>query len=355
MKVRCAVIGAGWWSTAAHIPALKKHAGAELVAVQKRNLAESRKVADDFGIPIACTTVEEVLAIDGLQAVVIGSTPNVHHAQAKAVLEKGMHVLIEKPMTITAAEAEEIVKLAEKKKVHFLISCPWHFTPHGIAARRLIQSGELGNLKLISVLMTNFVEGLYQGLPWEQVYGESSNLQNEAKPYLTPRLASYSDPKVAGGGQIYCQVSHAAAYLGFLTGRQPVEVFARFDNAGTGVDVYDALNFKLDDGTMVSLASTGATMPSQRDYEIRVYGTKGMLLMDLWRGKMEFHDHKRNVERYPDLSEDEIYPMFAPVENLIDTILGRVPNGSPASLGLFSMKIIEAACRSARTNANVRI
>jgi predicted dehydrogenase len=146
-----------------------------------------------------------------------------------------------------------------------------------------------------------------------------------------------------------------AAYLGFLTGRQPAEVFARFDNANTRVDVYDALNIKLDGGVLVTIASTGATMLSERHYEARLYGTHGMLLIDLWKGKMEFHDLRCNVRRFPDLQESDIYPMFAPAENLVDTVLGRAPNGSPASLGLYSMKIIEAACQSARANVNVRL
>src|SRR5690349_12965112 len=92
-KVKVAVIGAGWWGTAAHIPALKRHPQAELVAVQSRSLNKARKIAADFDIPHACTTAEEVLAIDGLNAVVVSSTPNVHYAHAKAALERGMHVL----------------------------------------------------------------------------------------------------------------------------------------------------------------------------------------------------------------------------------------------------------------------
>ena len=354
-KVRCAVIGAGWWSTTAHIPALKKHPDAELVAVQKRQRAEAVKVAKDFGIPHACTTLEEVLAVPDLDAAVIGSTPNAHYGQAKAALARGLHVLIEKPMTITAAEAAELVALAAQQKRQFLISCPWHYTAHSIAARELIQSGALGQLKMISVLMTNFTMGLYQGLPWDQVFGKSPTLQNAPQPYLAPGQHSYSDAAVAGGGQIYCQVSHASAHLGFITGRQPAEVFARFDNAGTAVDIYDTLNLKLDDGTLVSLGSNGATMLSERHYEVRVYGTKGMLLQELWKGRLEFHDLHCNVKRYPDIPEADIYPMFAPAENLVDCVTGKAPNGSPAALGLFAMKITEAACRSARTNANVVI
>ncbi len=58
---------------------------------------------------------------------------------------------------------------------------------------------------------------------------------------------------------------------------------------------------------------------------------------------------------YPDLPKDEIYPMFAPTENLIDAVTGDAPNRSPAELGLNAMKVIEASCQSARTNSNICI
>jgi predicted dehydrogenase len=130
-KVRCAVIGAGWWATTAHIPALKNNPDAELVAVQSLTLEAAQKVAKDFDVPHACVTVEEVLAIDGLDAVIISSTPNVHYAQTKPVLERGLHVLLEKPMTLTLKEAAELVAIAESMNVYFLISCPWHYTGTG--------------------------------------------------------------------------------------------------------------------------------------------------------------------------------------------------------------------------------
>ncbi|HVF11185.1 MAG TPA: Gfo/Idh/MocA family oxidoreductase [Abditibacteriaceae bacterium] len=354
-KVRCAVIGAGWWATTAHIPALKSHPAAELVAVQTSEQETADRIAADFDAPYATTVVEDVLALDELDAVIVSSIPKLHYEQAKAALERGMHVLIEKPMTFTVREARELVEIAERNHLVFLISAPWHYTPHGIEARRLIQAGALGQLKMISILMTNFTQGLYQGLPWEKVFGKNPTLQNSATPYLRPGQYSYSDPLLAGGGQIYCQVSHAAAYVGFLTNTQPREVFARFDNAGTAVDVYDALNIKLSDGTLVSLASTGATMLSDRHYEVRIYGTRGMILLELWKGTMEFHDIDCNVQRYSDLPEAEIYPMFAPAGNFVDAVLGQAPNGSPATLGLYAMKIIEAARASAGENRNVVI
>ena len=351
--VKCALVGAGWWGTEAHIPAIKNHPDGQLVAVQKRDPEAADRVARDFAVPFPCTTMEQVLAIEDLDAVVISSTPNAHHAQARAALEHGCHVLIEKPMTLTVAEAEELVEVAQRQSLHFLISCPWHYTAHGIEARQLIQRGTLGRIKMISVLMTNFSGGLYRSLPWGELFAESTAPESVPDPYLKPGRTSYSDPAVAGGGQIYCQVSHAAAHLKFLTGAEPAEVFAHFDNAEAPVDVYDTLDIKLDNGALVAMASTGATMLSERNYEIRIYGTEGMLFMELWKGTMVFHDRAGHVSQYPTLTPEEVYPQYAPAENLIDLARGCGENGSPATLGLTAMRIIEAACRSAATGENV--
>ncbi len=352
-KVKVAIIGAGWWGTTAHLPAFQRHPQAELVAVQARTLDKASRIASDFGVPHACTTVDEVMAVDGLEAVAISSTPNVHYAQAKAALERGLHVLIEKPMTITVAESEELVDLAQRKGVQFIVSCPWHYTSHGAEARRLVQSGVLGEVKMISMLMTNLTAGLYRGEPFAQAF--RLDVRKRDRPYREPGQASYSDPAVAGGGHIYTQVSHVGAYLGFLAGVDPAEVFARFDNDGTPVDVYDAISIKLKDGTLASIATHGAPMPSEVQFEIRAYGTRGMLFMELTKGRLEHHDHDGQVTRYPDLERAEVYPRQAPAENLIDSILGLAPNRSPAALGLYAMRIIEAASQSARSGVNVQL
>ncbi len=102
---------------------------------------------------------------------------------------------------------------------------------------------------------------------------------------LSPAKASYSDLAIAGGGQIYCQVSHAAAYLTFLTGLRPAEVYARFDKDGSVNDIYDALTITLENGALVNIASTGATpLKGERNYEVRVFGSKAILQLELWRG-----------------------------------------------------------------------
>ena len=140
-----------------------------------------------------------------------------------------------------------------------------------------------------------------------------------------------------------------------LTGQEPVEVFARFDNHDAQVDVSDVLNVKLDGGTLVSIATTGGTMPSLRTFENRIYGTDGMLFMEQWHGKLQHHSSQGRVKDYPELAADDIYPMYAPTQNMVDAVLGDAPNRSPATLGVSAMKMIEAACKSAATGLNVDV
>ena len=347
-KVRIGIIGAGWWATSAHIPAVTAHPKAELVAVQSRELDKAEKIARDFGARYACTSLGESLSLKELDAVIIASTPNVHHAQAKAALEHGLHVLIEKPMTFTAGEARELVEIAARRNLHLLISCPWHFTAHGLEARRLIQSGALGEIKMISVLMTNPIDKLLRGINTTPTHG----LKNI---YVEPRNGSYNDPAIAGGGQIYCQVSHAAAYLTFLTGLRAAEVFARFDRDGSRNDIYNALTITLENGALVNIASTGATPLCERNYEVRVFGSRAILQLELWRGTMTLVDFADQRTEFKPLGENEIYPGQAPALNFVDTILGKKPNGSPGELGLAAMEIIESACESAQTNRSEKV
>ncbi|MGH9448180.1 MAG: Gfo/Idh/MocA family protein, partial [Terriglobia bacterium] len=224
---------------------------------------------------------------------------------------------------------------------------PWHYTRQGQEARRLISSGRLGEIRMVSMLMTNPVDHLIRGASTQPTHG---------KPYIEPQPGTYSDPQIAGGGQIYAQVSHAAAYLTFLTGARPSQVFARFHNDGSRMDIYNAINIQLENACLASVASTGATPLDRRDFEVRVYGTQGILFLELWRGCMKLVPlDGRGETDFPALSPSEIYPERAPAKNLVDCVRDSNANLSPGTLGLAAMEVIEAACTSARSGENVAI
>lgn len=348
-RLNVGVIGAGYWATSAHIPGILQHKRAHLKAVQNRSKEKAIRVAKDFGADLAFDNYQDLILNGNVDAVVVSSTPNVHFEQAKFALEHNKHVLIEKPMTFTVAQAQELCDLASAKKLQLVVSCPWHYTQHGKEARKLIREGAIGDIKMISILMTNPVDKLIKGINTSPTHGLN-------KVYMEPCPGSYSDPEIAGGGQIYTQVSHVGAYLNFLTGMDPTEVYAKFDFAGSQNDIYDVFTITLNNNVLVSMASTGATPESIRNFEVRIYGTVGILLMELWQGKMSFHpfaDGESGI--FPDLSVNEVYPDRAPILNFIDACLGVAPNGSPGEYGIAAMKIIEAAVSSNKTGTVIKL
>ena len=352
-QVRCAVIGAGWWGTTAHVPTLRNNPNADLVAIQHHEKDTAERIAHDFDVAHACTTAEEVLAIEGLQAAVISSVPALHYAQGKAALEHGLHVLIEKPFTLRGEEGMELVRLAEEKGLHLMVGATYHFTHHCQETRRLLQSGAIGKVRMISILFTNLTEGLYRGLEWDEAMPSQDEARSEhQRPYLVPGQTTYSDPAIAGGGQIYTQVSHAAAYISYLTELQPVEVFARFENDGAAVDVYDTLVIVLDDGTLVSLASNGAATAAKMHYEVRVHGTNGVIEQELWKGTLAI-DGKDGLVDYEPI--EDTYPVSGPSTNLVDLARGAAKNLSPGRHGAFAAVVGEAAIESATTGKPVNL
>jgi len=108
---RLAIVGAGLISREAHLPAALKSRHVELVALVDPVVARARELAADFGIrPQVAADVAEVLGkIDGA---VIAAPNKAHHPIAKTCLAAGKHVLIEKPMTTTVAEADDLLAAA---------------------------------------------------------------------------------------------------------------------------------------------------------------------------------------------------------------------------------------------------
>ncbi|MEM7108837.1 MAG: Gfo/Idh/MocA family oxidoreductase [Bacteroidota bacterium] len=333
------VIGAGWWGTYAHIPGIVAHKQAVLLAVQSKEKVVANQVAHDFRSQHAFDKYEDLLAVDALDAVVVSSTPNLHFEQAEHALSKGKHVLIEKPMTFTVSQASLLCKLAEENKLELVLSSPWHYTIHAKSARKLISAGELGKIKMISILMTNPIQELLKGINTTPTHGMDN-------VYLEPGKGSYNDPSIAGGGQIYCQIPHPAAYLGFLTGLKPTTVYAKFDYAGSVNDIYNALTITLSNGALVNIASTAATPRSERNYEVRVFGTKAILQMELWKGTMTYIPFEGKRKDFIALEPHQIYPEQAPVTNFINTCLGEASNESDGKLGLTAIQIVESAIKS---------
>lgn len=161
-KVRLGFVGAGWWATVNHMPLLQARDDVELVAVCRRDPELLKKVADAFSFPVATTDLDELLALD-LDGVVVSSPHSAHHEHAKAALERGMHVLCEKPMTLRPEEAWELVDLAAAKGLHLLVPYGWHYKPFVQEAKRWMAEGAVGRIEYALCHMASPTKDFFSG------------------------------------------------------------------------------------------------------------------------------------------------------------------------------------------------
>jgi len=146
--IRTAIFGTGFMGRV-HLEAVRRVESVEVAAIAGRNAEATRRLGVGFSVPLMTTDYREVLRSPAIDAVHIG-TPNAQHfSMAKDALLAGKHVLCEKPLTTTMAEAEELVSLATRQGVR---NCTCHnlrYYPMVQQMRRLREAGELGDILVV--------------------------------------------------------------------------------------------------------------------------------------------------------------------------------------------------------------
>jgi predicted dehydrogenase len=147
--LRWGILAAGW--IAESFTSDLNDNGFTVQAVGSRSLERARTFADRFGIPTAHGSYENLVNDPEVDIVYI-ATPHPFHAEAaKLALEAGKHVLVEKPFTLNAAEAQEVMDLAEQKGLVALEAMWTRFLPHMARVREIIESGVLGEVRTLLV------------------------------------------------------------------------------------------------------------------------------------------------------------------------------------------------------------
>lgn len=143
--IRVAVINTGWWADAMYLPALKAHSQVEVTAVVGRNPEKAAAFAAKWDVPHAFTNLDEMLDQQVCDAVIVASHTNYHHEQTMACLNAGLHVLCEKPMATSVAEAQEMADLAKEKGLKTMIPFTYRFLAHNRYMKQLIDEGFIGD------------------------------------------------------------------------------------------------------------------------------------------------------------------------------------------------------------------
>jgi predicted dehydrogenase len=143
--MRIALLGSGYIA-ALHAQAVADHPRAEVVAASNWREASLRALAERFGIPRITTDWRELTCAPEVDAAVVATPNSLHAPQAIAFLEAGKHVLVEKPMAMSAAECEAMVDAAERGGAALMVAHCWRFHPDVRALRHRIAAGELGEV-----------------------------------------------------------------------------------------------------------------------------------------------------------------------------------------------------------------
>ena len=144
-KVRVGLLGAGSIAIYRHAPELAAHPCAEVTAIYDPILERAEDLADEYGAKVA-DSEKAILENKKIDAVVV-ATPNAHHARLTiAALKAGKHVLCEKPMATSLADADKMIKTAQKTGRKLMIGHNQRLMAPHVKARQLLASGELGRV-----------------------------------------------------------------------------------------------------------------------------------------------------------------------------------------------------------------
>jgi len=333
--VRTAVVGTGWWSTHAHLPVLSRDRRSRLVAVYDRDPERARIAAEAFRVP---RVVEDVSELVGQVDAVIVATPQSAHAEpAGILLDAGIDVLVEKPLTIEPHDAWDLVRRAERAGARLHVGHTFPYHPGVLEARRAVRSGELGGLALATGLFSTAVAGLYRG--------ETDFAREHTGALLSAIPSTYADP--VSGGHLYSQLSHPIALLLFVLDERVTTVSAMAKSLGSGTDIADSLVMSTESGLVISLAGAGTVdHHDRRSEEYRLFGDGGRLLLDTAAGSFELSLRGGELRRTT-AGDVDLSPM--PAERLLAAATGEAEVLVDGVLGAHTVEVLAAARRSAKS------
>jgi len=335
---RIAVIGTGWWATEHHIPALLAHPDAELVALCDANLDKARLTADAYSVPNAYASVDDLLANQRLDGAIVVTNHATHYAVAKACVQAGLHILIEKPMTLFAQQAKELVEMATAQGSEIAMGYNHTYAPYTIRAQQIVASGALGELQYANGIFNQHVMPLLQG--------KSVGIGEGRERVVHSPADVYSDPQRSGGGHGHLQITHLASLLFFISGRRVRRVQARMKNYGLAVDLVDAILVEFDNGSLGSMGGTG-NMAGGRKINLQLYCEQGWIDIDETLGTARIRQGETiHEEALTDANRH--YYRHATTNNFVDLILGRAANHVSGQIGWRAVELLDAAYRSAQ-------
>lgn len=199
---------------------------------------------------------------DGIEVATIVTPNHLHFAAASAMLRAGIHVICDKPLTATLAQAEELAKLARGSDLLFAVTYNYSAYPMVRLARQLVAQGKLGNIRVVQV-----------EYPQDWL---ATNIEDDDQKQAAWR----TDPEKAGAGGCIGDIgTHAFHLAEFISGLRTTEVLADLSACVGKRSLDDNANILLrfDNGAKGSLWSSQIAIGNENALRIRLYGDKASI------------------------------------------------------------------------------
>ncbi|MFH1679849.1 MAG: Gfo/Idh/MocA family oxidoreductase [Candidatus Eisenbacteria bacterium] len=325
---KIAVIGCGYWGPNfirifTQLPDSKVE---YCVDMNEQRLAHMRLLYPHIR---TTTRLEDVLEDPDVNGVVVATPVATHHAIAKRFLESGKATLIEKPLCLSVADAEDLIETAEKRKTALMVGHTFLFTAAVNKVKHLLETGELGDIHYVASTRVNL--GIFQediNVIWDLAPHDVSILNY----VLKSRPASVS--------------AHAHAFIrppvedvAFITLRYPDDVLAHIH-----VSWLDPC--KIRRSTFVASKKMVVYDDVETLEKIRIYD-KGVTVQPHYETFGEFHLAYRFGDIFtPKLDDTE--PLKTEANHFLRAITNGRPERATAEEGLAVVRVLEAATESAR-------
>jgi predicted dehydrogenase len=321
-KIRFGVLGVAKIATEKVIPAMQLAQHCEITAIASRSLERARETAARLAIPQAYGSYEELLADPTIDAIYNPLPNHLHVPWSIRALEAGKHVLCEKPIALSVAEAETLVAAGRQHpKLKLMEAFMYRHHPQWQTARRLVEEGQIGPLRTVATLFS------YHNV-------DAANVRNQAD---------------IGGGGLMDIGCYPISLSRFLFGREPARVLGLLDyDPEFKTDRLASAVMDFGDGTATFTCSTQLA-PFQR---VQIFGTHGRVEIEI-----PFNAPPDRPCRLWHQSDRGIEELTMPVCNqytiqgdlFSEAILRDTPVPTPISDAVANMRVIEAIVRAGQS------
>ncbi len=337
-RVKWGVIGCGGIADRRTIPGMMLAENAELVAVMDANAEAAARVKEKYGAKYAFDKMEDLLALDEIEAVYIASPVFCHKEQAFAAARAKKDILIEKPVGLSVAEAEEIAAFCKSEGVKLGVGFMMRFHAYHQKMRELVQSGKIGEVVSVRSQFTCW-------------YPEMENCWRQEK-------------KLSGGGAMMDLGVHCVDLVRYITGLEVVEAAGLCGNQIFKYNVEDAggVVFRMENGAIGFVDANFNIPDAAAKCKIEVYGTKGSIFAEGTLSQEEGGHvevlcaddtvgYDANQNRSADVKPMELEVTFGNMYTKEIEGFGRAVRGEcavpvTAEDGIASQKVIETAYKT---------